>query len=718
MSQLLMGLGVLLGGGLLALLVGRSARLANAVGAVTAVAGSALALLPVLQVLILGTRVPELRWNWNVPFGSFTVGLDALSAWFAAAILGLAILAAVYGAEYLAHFAPHKSLGPPWLFTNWLVAAMVLVVVARNGVLFLVAWEGMALASYFLVTFEDEHARVREAGRIYLIASHLGTASLLLFFALWGSHTGSLDFSGEAVVAGQAAQPVETTAGAPAGPNAGPVVPLAGAAAAGTPGGATAAVLFLLALVGFGTKAGFMPLHVWLPEAHPAAPSHVSALMSGVMIKTGIYGLLRALTLLGPPPAWWGWLLVGIGLSSGVLGVLFALAQRDLKRMLAYSSVENIGIIALGLGVGLLGLGVDSPALAVLGFAGGLLHVVNHAMFKGLLFLGAGAVWHGAGTLQLDQLGGLLKRMPRIGFAFLVGAAAICGLPPLNGFISEFLIYLSAFRTFQEPALSATSGSILALATIGGLALIGGLAAACFTQSLGIVFLGEPRTPAAAQARAPGWRMTAPLLVLAAGCLLAGLAVRPLLAGLAPVLAVVMRQPVGAIAEHLAPAQVPLAAVVTLSIIALGLIAALAGLRKWLLSSREVRQSVTWDCGYAAPTVRMQYSASSFVQPLTDFFAMVLRTRKHIREPAGLFPEKASARTHHQDLFLTGLFATSYRGLSWLLSRLQWLQHGRLNLYVLYIALTLVLLLAWQFGLGQWLHEGLGWLAARPATWF
>jgi len=689
MSQLLLGLWILIDGGLLALIVGRWARWANAIGAASAVAGGGIALVPVIGVLVSGRSLPELAWAWNVPFGSFTIGLDPLSAWFAAAILGLAILAAVSGAGYLAHYADRKSLGPPWLFFNLLVAAMVLVVTARNGVLFLVAWEGMALASYFLVTFEDEQSGVREAGRIYLSASHLGNACLLLFFALFAAHAPSLDFGS-----------------------------LAAAKTAGHVSGTLTGALFLLALVGFGTKAGFMPLHVWLPEAHPAAPSHVSALMSGVMIKTGIYGLLRALTILGPPPAWWGWTLVAIGLSSGVLGVLFALAQHDLKRLLAYHSVENIGIIALGLGVGLLGISAGSPALAVLGFGGGLLHVLNHAIFKGLLFLGAGAVLHGAGTLQQDQLGGLLKRMPLVGAAFLVGAVAICGLPPLNGFVSEFLIYLSALQAFREASLSASSGSVLALATIGGLALIGGLAAACFTKSLGIVFLGEPRTKAAAEAHAPSWLMTAPMLALAAGCLIAALAVRPLLAGLAPALAVVLNQPLAGIAESLAPALGPLSAVVSVSVITLVLIVVLAAARKRLLRSREVREGVTWDCGYAAPTARMQYTSTSFVQPLTDFFSPVLRSHKHLHEPSGLFPDAASARTHHEDVFLSGLFSRSYRGLSWILSRLHWLQHGRLNLYVLYIALTLVALLAWQFGLGELFDQCAAWLAARQTMLF
>ena len=227
------------------------------------------------------------------------------------------------------------------------------------------------------------------------------------------------------------------------------------------PAAAPSGVLFLLAVIGFGTKAGFIPMHVWLPEAHPAAPSHVSAVMSGVMIKTGIYGLLRMLTLLGPPPAWWGWTFVAMGVVSGILGVLYALSQHDLKRLLAYHSVENIGIIALGLGVGVLGISYGNPTMAALGFTGGLLHVVNHAVFKSLLFLGAGSVLHATGTGELDRLGGLLKRMPVTGATFLVGAAAISGLPPLNGFVSEFLIYLGAVAGIGSQARIAAAWPLM-----------------------------------------------------------------------------------------------------------------------------------------------------------------------------------------------------------------------------------------------------------------
>ena len=304
-----------------------------------------------------------------------------------------------------------KNLGAYWFFFNGLAASMAMVAVAANGVLFLICWEVMALCSFFLVTFESEEESVQRAGWTYLVATHIGTAFLLVLFLMLGRQAGggSLDFDTFLAARGHM--------------------------------GAAADVLFLLALVGFGAKAGFVPFHIWLPEAHPAAPSPVSAVMSGVMLKTGIYGILRTLTFLGAPHLWWGWLLIATGLVSGIFGVLMALAQHDLKRLLAYHSVENIGIIALGLGLGVLGVAWRLPALAVLGFAGGLLHVVNHALFKGLLFMGAGSVQHATGTREIDLLGGLIKRMPWTGRTFLIGAVAICGLPPLNGFVSELLIY-------------------------------------------------------------------------------------------------------------------------------------------------------------------------------------------------------------------------------------------------------------------------------------
>jgi formate hydrogenlyase subunit 3/multisubunit Na+/H+ antiporter MnhD subunit len=655
MTVLLVAVAVLVCSGLAALLASGSPRAATALGAGGAVVACVIGLIAAVPFLF-GTPAESLRLAWNVPYGTFFVEVDALSAFFLLPIFGLSALAAVYGTEYLQAWRGRKSPGATWFFYNFLVASMVLVVLARNGVLFLVAWETMALTSYFLVTLDHEQDSVREAGWTYLVASHLGTAFLLAMFVLLGRSSGSLDFDRYS--------------------------------------SANASALFLLALVGFGTKAGFMPLHVWLPEAHPAAPSHVSALMSGVMIKMGIYGLLRTLTFLGPPPAWWGWVLIGVGLTSGVLGVLFALAQHDLKRLLAYHSVENIGIIALGLGVGLVGVSNGSPVLAVLGFGGGLLHVLNHALFKGLLFLGAGSVLHGAGTREIDHLGGLAKRMPWTAATFLVGAVAISGLPPLNGFVSEFLIYLGAFNGVTQRAGVA----VPLLAAIAGLALIGGLAAACFTKAFGVVFLGEPRSEHAARAHEAGAAMRWPMALLAVGCALIGFCAPFVVRSLASVLPLVSGLAPETVGEKLADAVAPLRFVIAGSVAFQVLVAGLAWARRRLLRGRTMAETVTWDCGYAQPSARMQYTASSFAQPLTTLFAPLLRTRCKLTAPEGYFPRAASLSTETPDAARVALYEPAFSGVGWVLARMRWLQQGRIQLYVLYIALTLLVLLVWKLG--------------------
>lgn len=641
----------------------RSAITATLLGAGGAVAGSVIGLVAALGIFFDPSGAPQaLRLAWDVPFGPFYLQADALSSFFLIPILGLSGLAAVYGAEYLWSERKTKSLGAPWFFYNLLVASMMLVVLARNGVLFLVAWEVMALTSFFLVTFEDEQESVRRAGWTYLVATHLGTVFLFVMFILLGRQSGSMDFA--SFKAGGAA-------------------------------GVSSGVLFVLALVGFGSKAGIMPLHVWLPEAHPAAPSHVSAVMSGVMIKTGIYGLLRMLTILGPPPAWWAWTLIGVGAVSGIMGVLFAVAQNDLKRLLAYSSVENIGIILLGLGIGVLGLSTGQGALAALGFAGALLHVLNHAAFKGLLFLGAGSVMHGAHTRQMDLLGGLLKRMPWTGPAFLVGAAAICGLPPFNGFVSEFFIYAGGF--YEGEKLVAWNAAA-AVTVVASLALIGGLAVACFTKAFGIIFLGEPRSEQAAHAHEPGLAMRLPMIILAVICAAIGL-LAPLVArAIAPVVAVICGGPAAQVQTHLSGVGGAMAFIVTGSAGLLALVTVLAVLRRGLLAGRSVEKAGTWDCGYARPAAKMQYTASSYAQPLTHLFSNFLRTRNKLRAPQGYFPEGASLSTRTPDVFSDRAYRPIFKGVGRTVSWLRRLQAGSVHLYILYIALTLVILLIWKLG--------------------
>ncbi len=644
---------------------------ARRVGVSTALVGAAAGWAPAWTTLFAGRALAE-QWAWPLPMGSVALRLDPLAALFALPILLLTAVAAVYGGEYFggSGAGPHgESVGPDltWFWYNCLTGSMVLAILAADAMLFLLAWEAMSLASFFLVVHEHGKPEVRHAGWLYLVATHVGAAFLLAFFALLGNAAGSLDY------------------------------PSLGRAALGPVAGAAA---FCLALLGFGTKAGFVPLHVWLPEAHPAAPSPVSAVMSGVMIKTGLYGLLRALTFLGPPPAWWGWCLVAVGAVSGVLGVLFALAQHDVKRLLAYHSVENVGIITIGFGVGLLGAAYHWPVVAFLGMAGGLLHVVNHALFKGLLFLGAGAAARQAGTREIDRLGGLLRRMPVTGVTFIVGSAAICGLPPLNGFVSELLVYLGAFHLLVgDPAVTAIS-AVVGVAAAAALALIGGLALACFSKACGVIFLGEPRSAGAAGAVEVGPAMRWPMLFLAAACLGVALAAPWLLPGLERAAAVVVPgSPTGNGAATLSAAAAwaagPVALAASASAGLLVLFLTLVGYRQALLRRRPVGRAVTWDCGYAAPTPRMQYTASSFADPLSRLFGAVLRTRRRLLPPVGLFPESASFASDTPDVSRERLFGPGFARFEAALARLRWLQHGRLNLYILAIVAALVVALAW-----------------------
>ncbi len=662
---LLGALCVLTVGGTLCLIVGGRSHRANLLGGAVSVAGAIPAVIAAGRSLCTG-QASELRAPWPMPFGSFRLAIDGLSAFFVIAIAVVCGLAAVYGAAYMKSYAGRKNLGLSWFFYNILFAGMLVVVTAANGMLFLFAWEAMSLASFFLVMSEYEREEVRQAGWTYLVATHLGTSFLFALFLLLGRQAETLDFGG--------------------------FVSSGGAAPAGA--------LYLLALVGFGTKAGLMPMHVWLPAAHPAAPSHVSAVMSGVMIKTGIYGLLRVLTFLGEPqawPSWWGWALVGIGAASGVGGVLFALAQRDLKRLLAYSSVENIGIIAMGLGVWLLGIRAGNHGVAAMGLLGALLHVWNHAIFKSLLFMGAGAVNHAAGTRDIERLGGLLKRMRQTGLACIVGSAAICGLPPLNGFVSELLIYLAAFSGLADSAGPSAAWllAIVALATIGGLAV------ACFTKVIGIVFLGEGRSDSAAQAHEAPAMIRLPMLVLAVLCLFIGL-LSPLAVGLLepattrllPTAAALGCEPETAYLGWLWRVSAAAAALLAIAVV-------LAALRRLLFSNRTVVEAPTWDCGYAAPTARMQYTASSFAWPIIDMFRFLLRPRVRIEPPEGLFPERGRVESATDDVVLRYGYAPLFRSIEWLAARLRWVQEGRNQLYVLYIASTLLILLFWKLGIAR-----------------
>jgi hydrogenase-4 component B len=659
-TLLLAGIALVLGGGLAAPLAGRRSRAATALALGGMLPGSVLGLLAAGIALATGSD-ETLRVPSTLPFGPFCLRLDPVAAFFLLVLFAIAPLAAVYGAGYLADAGRRRALGGAWCFTALLVAGMAVTLIAADAVLFLIAWEVMSLAAFFLVTFDDERAQVREAGWTYLIATHVGTAFLIVFFTLAARSAGSLELA---------------------------------AMAAAPAAGAVRTVAFIAAVLGFGTKAGLFPLHVWLPEAHPVAPSHVSALMSGVMLKMGIYGLLRAVAILGTPAPWWGWLLVALGAASGVLGVLFALAQHDLKRLLAYHSVENIGIITLGLGLGLVGAATGNAGLAFFGLAGAIFHVANHALFKSLLFLGAGSVLHATGTKDLDHLGGLLRPMRATGATFLVGAVAISGLPPLNGFASELLIYIGAFGH----GLSARGAlAVPALVTVLALALIGGLASACFTKAFGAVFLGEARSAHAGHAHESSPAMVAPMVALAAACALVALAAPQVVQVVATAVAAAVA-PLGVPAQD-APLRLAASALGYVQIAAAvlaGMLVLLFLLRRSLLRRREVRSATTWDCGYLAPSPRMQYTASSFAQPLVDLFSPVLRTKKVLTSPAGLFPTRGAFASDTADVVTERVLRPLFNRIGAALAGWRFLQQGRVQVYVLYIAVTLIVLLVWK----------------------
>jgi len=595
--------------------------------------------------------------NWQLPFASLRAGIDPLSAFFMLPLLILAASCAFYGFRYFGSHAVDRS---HWLFYSLLVSGMVMVLLARNAVLFILAWEIMSLSSFLLVIHDKKNADAMRAGWTYFVAAHVGTAFLLAMFFLLSLSAGSFDFSawtGSQFSAGQAD------------------------------------TVFLLALIAFGLKAGFMPFHVWLPLAHPAAPSHVSALMSGIMIKMGLYGLLRVLTYLTPFHAWWGMLLIVLGGISGLLGVLFASGQKDIKRLLAYSSVENIGIILMGLGLGITGAAYGSSTIAFFGFAGGLLHIVNHALFKGLLFLGAGAVIRQTGSGAIDRLGGLLKKMPRTGLMFFVGSAAICGLPLFNGFISELFIYVAAISGAVQPAPPLLA--LASMAMIAMLALIGGLALACFASVFGIVFLGMPRREMPQGAGEVPASMSWSMGLLAALCLaigLGGLAVFPFVTRPA----LLFSGPAVAASRELVSLTLTISAILG----GTGLAAALGA--GWLMLLKRKRKAAphvpTWDCGYAQPGPTMQYTASSFVSPIVKHFHLPLQAQETFQGDRELFPTtKWAFHSAVEDWPLTRIFAPLLRSLDRGFTLFHWFQSGKSGQYVFYIALTVFGLIIWKF---------------------
>ena len=597
----------------------------------------------------------------GVPWLGTHFRLDALSAFFLIVVDLGALCASLFALGYgTQENAPQRVLP----FFPAFLAAMTLVVVADDAFTFLMSWEFMSLTSWALVMSHHREPDNVRAGYVYLVMASFGTLSLLLAFGLLAGPEGLYTFE---------------------------------QMRAAHPSAALGALALVLALIGAGSKAGIVPLHAWLPLAHPAAPSHVSALMSGVMTKVAVYGFVRiAFELAGAPAWWWSMLVLALGGTTAVMGVLYALMQHDLKRLLAYHTVENIGIIFIGLALALAFKTYDLPFAAALAFTAALLHVFNHSLFKSLLFFGSGAVLTATGERDMERLGGLIHRMPQTAFVFLVGCAAISALPPLNGFVSEWLTFQAILLSPQLPSW----GLKLLVPAVGALlALSAALAAACFVKAYGVTFLGRPRTHAAEAAKETDRFSLAAMIVLSVFCLLVGILPGLFIDALAPV-------SLSLIGAHMPPqvgAQwlsiVPIAAsrssynglLVFMFMVISGTLAATAIHR---LASDRLRRAPAWDCGYPDLSPMTQYTAASFAQPIRRVFGtMVFRAREHAEMPPPGDVRAARLDVEISDLIWDALYAPIASGIGLAADRLNRLQFLTIRQFLSLVFSALVILL-------------------------
>lgn len=651
------------------LLLVRRAHAARAVALAGSIVASVVTTGAAVHVLTSGRSLDGVLLRHPASGVVLSYSVTPLSAWFLLVFGAIAIPVTVYSASYLRHSIAASRMAAVGAGFNVMLGAVELVFAAADVITFVLAWELMTLATATLVVSDHEHRGSRRAGYLYLVMSHVGTGCLVAGFLTLGAAAGSLALP--ALLAGNLVS------------------------------GVTRGVVFALFLVGFGVKAGVIPLHVWLPEAHPAAPSSVSALMSAVLITAGIYGLFRVCGFgLGTPAVGWGLTLMALGAVSAILGVLYAVTQTDLKRLLAYSTIENSGIMVLGLGAGMLALADGRSELATVAVAASLTHVLNHAAFKALLFLGAGSVVMQTGTRQLESFGGLMRRMPWTGLCFLVGAIAIAGLPPLNGFISEWLTYQALLLGF-----AATPGLVRLIHPLSAalLALTGALAAACFVRVVGTSFLALPRSAAAAEAHEAPPAMLIPQASLAVLCLALGLlpgtvlralgSVLESLPGLRPValigwgttgLAAPMRS-----FDHLEPA---LFGTALLAMTAAGVLASRSRL--------AVRRVPAWGCGTEL-SARTQYTATAFSKPLVMIFRSIYRPTRQVEaraESSPYYPHEVRYRSAIEPTFERYVYGPMLRAILRVATGMRALQAGSLHAYLAYVLVLGVVLLIWLGG--------------------
>ncbi len=597
---------------------------------------------------LLGESFEQYIFGGNV-FGQIPIRVDSLSGWFILLMNFTVLTGILYGRRYMRHYE-YKSSGITLHFTSYIVnhVAMIGIYCLQNSLAFLCVWEVMAITSFLLILFEHHKMETLKAGIRYLIQSHISIMFMTFGFIWINSFTQSLDFTAIAEY---------TSAVNPA----------------------ISFILFLCFFIAFGIKAGFVPFHTWLPYAHPAAPSHVSGMMSGVIIKLGIYGILRMLLLIQGDYLVTGYFVLVISIMTGVYGVILAIVQHNLKKLLAYHSIENIGIIGIGIGLGCVGLGLQNSYLAFAGFAGALLHTLNHSLFKSLLFYCAGTVYQSVHTMEIEKLGGLIKKLPHTAALFLLAALAICGLPPFNGFISEFLIYSGLFQGLMDGPLTTTA---FLLSSIFGLIIIGGMAMLCFTKAFGIIFLGAERhhLPASLHEAEP--------LKLFPKYLIAVLIV---FIGIIPQLSITLViHPVSLFTDaNLIQAQ-PMDFIYPLQIVSIAaaafilLVILVLGVKKLTTQTSTIAYAPTWGCGYTVSGARFQYTANSFVRSFRKLIRPLLMMNKKESELKGIFPNPTHSETHPYDKMEAILIDRPVRKLKGFIGQFKFLQNGNPQFYILY----------------------------------
>lgn len=648
MSMLQTALWLFLCGSGLSLVLGffskkASIYVSGIIGAIAGCLGTGSAVMVLLEHFGGRLSLPFL----NIPLANLGLAVDFLAAFFILLICGSAIPISLYSIGYLQAEYQDRPVGVLGAVYHLFLLSMLLVVTASNALSFLVFWECMALLSFFLVIFDTTSLAAQKAGFLYLLMTHVGTAFILVLFLLLWPQSGSLDFAAIAMAKGALPAHLKPW-------------------------------LFVFALIGFGAKAGIVPLHIWLPEAHPAAPSHISALMSGVMIKTAVYALLRCLfDFLAPIPFEWGLTVLIIGLVTALLGIVYATVEGDLKRLLAYSSIENMGIILLALGLGLVFQSLGHPSLAGIAFAASFLHMLNHAVFKGLLFMTAGAVISTVHTRALDTMGGLIHRMPQTAFFFLIGSLAICTFPPLNGFISEWLIYQSLLSTKQLP--SGLFQIILPVAAVL-LGLVGALAAATFVKAFSAGFLAIPRSHHAMHAREVSLSMRLGMGIFAFLCLLFGVfptfifpLMNPIIFHLTGQKRITDALLVSGLTIQANPENPVSFSPVLLFVLLLSIVPLSFGLLRWLGGKTKIRKEETWNCGVTGQP-EFEYTGSGFSQPLELVYS------------------KLQTTVDFYDRYLYSPFVENLLRVS---HKIKTIQAGSLQLYLVYIFCTLILCLVW-----------------------